>query len=96
MKTVQTKSIKVVSRTLEITKRPKQKNLAGRKVSISFKERDAIQENDTVLLKVYNPEEELIAEKTYTAKQFKRSLVEMEKRVGYAGHTRIRFFTLEY
>ena len=96
MQTVGTKSIKVVSRTLEITKRPKEKNLAGRKVSISFKERDQVQENDTVLLKVYNPKDELIAEKTFTAKQFKRSLVEMEKRVGYAGFTRIRFFVLEY
>lgn len=96
MRTIETKSIKVVSRTLEITKRPKQKNLAGRKVSISHKERDAVQDNDTVLLKVYSPEKELIAEKTYTAKQFKRNLVEVEKRVGYAGYVKIKFFLLKY
>ena len=94
MKTESVKSIKVLSRTLELTKRVMPKNVNKRNVSINETEKSAVSIYDTVNLKVFDSEKNLIGSCTYTGAQFHSQLVQKEKRTKY-GYI-IKFYTLRY
>jgi hypothetical protein len=94
MKIASTKTIKVISRTLEITKRPKERNIGTRNVCITQKEKNEIQLTDTVILKVLDECNNLVAEAKYTGKEFHQGLVERTKRLKYG--EQVKFLTLGY
>jgi len=94
MKVKSTKTIKVLSRTLEITKTPKERNINTRNVSISEAEKNEVNVNDTVHLRVCDVGGNLVAEATYTGKQFHSQLVARQKQTKYGSV--INFYTLGY
>jgi len=85
--------MKVLSRIIELTKRPKTRNLKTRNVSISLQEKNAISINDLVVLKVFDTDNNLTANTTYSGKDFHKLLVMKIKHIrGF----RIQFYILGY
>lgn len=91
MKILSTKTI--VSRTIELTKHVKTKNISRRNVSISGTEKCAIGIHDVIYLTVFDSDENVIGAATYTGHQFHERLVGREK---WSWGKIINFYTLPY
>jgi hypothetical protein len=85
--------MRVISRTLELVKRPKAKNLPQRRVSISPSEADEVYEEDILILKVMNGKEE-VATRVYTGAEF-HLMLHGRVKVSKSGD-KIHYFTLSY
>ena len=94
MKATSTKTIRVLSTTYLLEKRPKERNRDRRNVCVTPEEKNTVKLVDNVVLRVYDEGDNLVGEYRYTGKEFHSNLMERTKRTKN-GHE-IRFTTLGY
>jgi hypothetical protein len=94
MKIASTKTVRVLSTTYLLEKRPKERNIKRRNVCITQEEKNTVKLVDRVVLRVYDEGDNLVGEYNYTGLAFHSHLMERTKKTKN-GHE-IKFLTLGY
>lgn len=87
-------NIKVVARTLEVTKTVKRFNIHTSNFSVSQSDLDFVQDTDTVNVKVFDESETQIGSATFTSSQW-HGATKREKKMKKSGR-KVTFWTLPY